>query len=155
MKLGTIDWIGLRRFVCLRAHRRRGPHVRSRREQTSGVRAGSPLVKPRNSVGEAKPIRRPYSAPPPPGYRDTGSPFASAPAATRRDLPGHHRRRFLSGTIFLSGTFAGWLTIVREAAAPILQRLGLLVLVLMKVVGADDAGWPVRKHGLRDVVRDA
>ena len=25
----------------------------------------------------------------------------------------------------------------------------------MRVIGADDAGWPVRKHGFLDLVRDA
>ena len=38
---------------------------------------------------------------------------------------------------------------------PAKQNLGLLVLVFMKIVGADDAGRPVCKHGLGDVVRDA
>ena len=37
-------------------------------------------------------------------------PAPNSTAATRRDLPGHHRRRFRSGTIFLSGTLAGGLT---------------------------------------------
>ena len=47
------------------------------------------------------------------------------------------------------------LTMDARRCAHCLQRLGLLVLILMKVVGADDAGWPVRKHGFGDVVRDA
>ena len=56
-------------------------------------------------------------------------------------------------------TLAGsaWLRVDdgRNVLRPLLQRLALLVLVLMDVIGADDAGWPVCKHGFRDVVRDA
>ena len=38
---------------------------------------------------------------------------------------------------------------------PVLQRLGLLVLIFMKVVGADDTGRPMCKDCFRDVVFDA
>ena len=44
------------------------------------------------------------------GLQERRASRASAQAATRRDLPGYHRRRFRSGTIFLSGTLAGGLT---------------------------------------------
>ena len=89
--------------------------------QTSSLGAARPLPPSADigpggqSVGQAAQFCRrsplgPYSAPEAQVYRNTGPPFASAPAATRRDLPGHHRRRFRSGTIFLSGTLAGGLT---------------------------------------------
>ena len=69
----------------------------------------------------------------------TGWP-SSPPPPQLDDLGGRGRHRVDDG---------------REPLRPCLQRLALLVLKFMKVVGADDAGGTVCKHGFRDVVRDA
>ena len=80
-----------------------------------------------------------------------------APAATARDLLGHHRRRPRSLTTLAgaAGAAGSGGDDGREPLPPCLQRLGFLVLILMQVVGADDTGWPMCKDCFRDVVRHA
>jgi hypothetical protein len=69
----------------------------------------------------------------------TGWP-SSPPSPQLDDLGGRGRLRVDDG---------------REPLRPCLQRLGLLLLIRVQVVDADDAGWPVRKDCFRDGVLDA
>ena len=132
-----------------------GAETKQTRKNKKADAAAYLLLGRRPSGVSVEAIRRPYSVPPAPGYRThrvtprqrTGGHApqpagpSSPPLPQWDDLFVRHLGRRADDGI--------------QALRPLLQRLGLLVLILMKVVGADDAGWPVCKDCFRDVVRDA